>query len=377
MTVRKDSPAVGDVHVSTTGGARRQRKAPISPDTKLPVTGATMAAQAENPDDDPVGKIARTLKPNHEDGGETALSPFPYDPNALANIRPDQTPRFFGALTDADKLPTKRMRLSDLTAMQNRVDPKKVEGLGGASYKQPVVVSMNDRHYIADGHHRATRAWLDGESEIDVKHKDLEPVSNALKRADVLKLFDVIEKARDADADADEKVTAALTQIMHDCSCAMGAQCADNALGDGKGGKTSKRDDTAGGDDAWSIPFKIAKADPDQQLIFGWASVSEEGGRLLVDKQGDSILPEDLEKAAYDFVLHARQHGEMHKIIGTGKLVESMMFTTEKQAALGISIGKVGWWVGFKVSDPDTWAAHKAGHLPEFSIGGSGRRVEA
>lgn len=244
----KDSPAVGDVHVSTTGGARRQRKAPISPDTKLPVTGATMAAQAENPDDDasPLGKL-----------------------NAL------------------------------------------------------------------------------------------------------------FQKVRDADADADAKVTAALTQIMHDCSCAMGAQCADNALGDGKGSKTAKRDDTAGGDEAWAIPFKIAKADPDQQLIFGWASVSEEGGRLLVDKQGDSILPEDLEKAAYDFVLHARQHGEMHKIIGTGKLVESMMFTTEKQAALGINVGKVGWWVGFRVSDPDTWAAHKRGELPEFSIGGSGRRVEA
>lgn len=247
MTVRKDSPAAADVHVSTTGGARRQRKAPISPDTKLPVTGATMAAQAENPDDDasPLGKL-----------------------NAL------------------------------------------------------------------------------------------------------------FQKVRDADADADAKVTAALTQIMHDCSCAMGAQCADNALGDGKGGKTSKRDDAAGGDDAWAIPFAIAKADADQGLVFGWASVVEENGRLIIDKQGDAILPEDLEKAAYDFVLHARQHGEMHKDIGTGRLVESMVFTTEKQALLGINLGKVAWWTGFQIDDPGTRAAIKSGKFPEFSIGGSGRRVE-
>ena len=128
---------------------------------------------------------------------------------------------------------------------------------------------------------------------------------------------------------------------------------------------------------ARSIPFTIAKADADQQLIFGWASVVEEGGRLIVDKQGDAILPEDLEKAAYDFVLYARQHGEMHKTLGTGRLVESMVFTTEKQAALGIDLGKVGWWVGFKGDNAGTWAAHKRGALPEFSIGGSARRVEA
>ena len=127
---------------------------------------------------------------------------------------------------------------------------------------------------------------------------------------------------------------------------------------------------------SWSIPFTVAKADPDQRLIFGWASVVEQDGQLVIDKQGDIILPEDLEKAAYDFVLYARKHGEMHDRIGTGQLVESMVFTREKQAALGVDLKKVGWWVGFKVNDDKTWAAHKRGELPEFSIGGSGRRVE-
>jgi hypothetical protein len=51
-----------------------------------------------------------------------------------------------------------------------------------------------------------------------------------------------------------------------------------------------------------------------------------------------------------------------------------MVFTKDKQAALGIDLGLVGWWVGFKVNDEGTRAAIKRGDLPEFSIGGSGRR---
>ena len=129
-------------------------------------------------------------------------------------------------------------------------------------------------------------------------------------------------------------------------------------------------------DDSFSIPLAITKFDPDQQLIFGWASVVEEDGNLVVDKQGDVILPEDLEKAAYDFVLYARKHGDMHDRVGTGRMIESMVFTKDKQEALGINIGKVGWWVGFKVDDDELWAAHKRGERPEFSIGGTGTRKE-
>lgn len=254
----------------------------------------------------------RTLKPYDEN---TAHSPFPYDPAALANLRSDQKPRFFGALTDPQNLEDKTVRLATLTATQNRVDPIKVEAMrgGAASDKKPVVARMNGRNYIVDGHHRLSAAYLDGDATADVKFKDLTPVDNALK--------------------------------------------SDSGPG-------------------WSIPFKITKADPDQQLIFGWASVVEKEGHLVIDKQGDIILPEDLEKAAYDFVLYARQHGDMHKNIGTGRLVESMVFTKEKQAALGIDLKKVGWFVGFRVDDPEVWQANKRGDLPEFSIGGSGKRIE-
>lgn len=122
---------------------------------------------------------------------------------------------------------------------------------------------------------------------------------------------------------------------------------------------------------------KIVKFNDDKQLVFGWASVSTVGGEMIVDKQGDMIAPDTLEDAAYDFVLYHRKHGDMHERLGTGRLIESMMFTLEKQQALGIDLGMEGWWVGFKVDDAAVWKRIKAGDLPEFSIGGKATRVEA
>ena len=128
---------------------------------------------------------------------------------------------------------------------------------------------------------------------------------------------------------------------------------------------------------AWSIPFRVLKADGDQQLVFGWASVSTKGGVPIVDKQDDIITSAELEKAAYDFVLYSRTQGDMHARRGVGRMVESCVFTAEKQAALGIDLGMEGWWVGFKVDDTGVWKRIKAGELPEFSIGGKGERVQA
>lgn len=127
----------------------------------------------------------------------------------------------------------------------------------------------------------------------------------------------------------------------------------------------------------WILPLDIKKADPDQQLVFGWASVIEKGGVIVTDKQGDRIPTSAMEPAAYDFVMNSRDMGDMHEATGRGQLVESMMFTLEKQQALGIDLGMVGWWTGFKVSCPELWKAYRAGHRPEFSIGGSAVSREA
>lgn len=157
----------------------------------------------------------------------------------------------------------------------------------------------------------------------------------------------------------------------------------------------------------WAMPLDIVKAEPDQQMIFGWASVAEKNGQLIIDKQNDVIHPNELEKAAYGFVLAQQEAtaskvqkfleeeddeiiklferlviqkaggglGNMHEEVGQGRLVESMIFTKQKQKILGIDLGLVGWWTGFKVDSPELWAAHKRGERPEFSIGGRASRV--
>jgi hypothetical protein len=129
----------------------------------------------------------------------------------------------------------------------------------------------------------------------------------------------------------------------------------------------------------WWADVEIKKTDEDQRLVFGWLSVAiDENGNPIVDSQRDIIPPDELENAAYEFVLYSRQAGEMHKTIGVGRLVESMVFTVEKQAALGIPPGilPVGWWVGFKIDDPEVWEKVKSGEYAAFSIGGWATREE-
>jgi hypothetical protein len=123
---------------------------------------------------------------------------------------------------------------------------------------------------------------------------------------------------------------------------------------------------------------RIVKIDQDQQLVFGWANVIEdENGQTILDRQSDFIdSADELEKSAYDYVLHCRDGGEMHVRKGVATMVESMVFTKEKQDALGVPPGTmpVGWWLGFKVNDSDVWAEVKKGGYIGFSVHGKGRR---
>ena len=127
--------------------------------------------------------------------------------------------------------------------------------------------------------------------------------------------------------------------------------------------------------------FDIRKSDSDKMQAFGWASVSiDETGEQLEDWQEDMIDPEELEQAAYEFVLHYGDGGEMHEPSGriVAKLIESMVFTVEKQKLLGIPEGTlpIGWWIGFQVTDPEVWEKVKDGTYSMFSIEGKAERVQ-
>lgn len=131
--------------------------------------------------------------------------------------------------------------------------------------------------------------------------------------------------------------------------------------------------------------FEIAKFDADKQLVFGWAYVSHDtNGEVVVDKSGEFVDdPAELEDAAYLYVMKSRVGGDSHQrdtagAKKVGVMVESMVFTPEKITKMGIPQGilPTGWWVGFKVEDPEVWKAVKRGERPAFSIHGSGKREE-
>lgn len=126
--------------------------------------------------------------------------------------------------------------------------------------------------------------------------------------------------------------------------------------------------------------FSIFKTDDDKRLVFGWASISiTVEGEQLEDRQKDMIDPEDLEEAAYEYVLNFRDTGEEHvsTMRKKGKLVESCVFTAEKQKAIGIPEGTlpIGWWIGFKIEDDAAWERVKNGTYKMFSIEGKANRV--
>ena len=99
----------------------------------------------------------------------------------------------------------------------------------------------------------------------------------------------------------------------------------------------------------------------------------------LEDLQEDMIDPEDLEESAYEFVLNFRDTGELHNpnLRKKGKLVESCVFTEEKQRAMGLPEGilPVGWWIGFKIEDDAAWEKVKDGTYKMFSVEGKAQRV--
>lgn len=127
------------------------------------------------------------------------------------------------------------------------------------------------------------------------------------------------------------------------------------------------------------IDFEFYKSREDERLVSGWASVSVNAdGSLPLDWDDDIITPETLEKAAIDFMLDYRDSGVMHEGDSVGTVVESIVFTKEKQEALGIPDGvmPVGWFITVKVHDAETFAKVKNHTYKMFSIQGTCTRTK-
>jgi len=126
--------------------------------------------------------------------------------------------------------------------------------------------------------------------------------------------------------------------------------------------------------------FKVVKSDDERRQVFGWASVAARpSGEVVEDWQEDIIEIDELEKAAYAFTRDYAAAGEMHERGGVGDLIESVVYTKEKAAAMNIPDGILpeGWWLGFQITDGDVWQKIKNGDYSMFSIEGTGTREAA
>ena len=128
---------------------------------------------------------------------------------------------------------------------------------------------------------------------------------------------------------------------------------------------------------------EIRKLDKDKRQVFGWCSLTEVDGEPIIDRQGDYIPLEEVEKSAYDYVMTSRKGGDMHRRVGeeplhTSDMIESFVVTPEKLSKMGLEEDAMphGWWVGYKIHDDNQWESVKKGDRNYFSIHGRGRRVD-
>lgn len=100
-----------------------------------------------------------------------------------------------------------------------------------------------------------------------------------------------------------------------------------------------------------------------------------------VDYQGDIVPSDELEHAAYLFVMESRTGSVNHTGEVVSEMVESFYATEEKYLKMGVPADVAkglheGWWIGFYVHDDEVWKGVKDGTYSMFSIGGRAYRDE-
>ena len=118
------------------------------------------------------------------------------------------------------------------------------------------------------------------------------------------------------------------------------------------------------------IEGQILKQMDEERLAFGWAYVSTVNGEVSLDHSGEFIRPDQIAKAATNFMLSMRTAKAMHTGEKIGEVVHSMPLTNDIAKALGIQSDREGWVIALKVYDDQVWQDVKSGKLAAFSIGG-------
>ena len=120
------------------------------------------------------------------------------------------------------------------------------------------------------------------------------------------------------------------------------------------------------------LQLSVVRKDEKTRRVFGWFSIAKtKDDKPLIDRHGDVIAVEDLEKAADEFVRSWRQGGEDHRGPAPNDLIASIVLTRELQDAIGVPPGVLpqGWLGGFRVSE-EAFQRIAKGDLLMFSIEG-------
>jgi cation transport regulator ChaB len=128
------------------------------------------------------------------------------------------------------------------------------------------------------------------------------------------------------------------------------------------------------------IEIPITKIDEAQNLVFGWANVSVgKDGEIITDLQDDQIDIDELEQAAYEFMLYFGESGVMHEGEAVGKVIESFVVTPEKLEKMGLPADAlpIGWWFGAYIENDDVFQQVVKGEYSMFSIQGTAIREAA
>ena len=162
--------------------------------------------------------------------------------------------------------------------------------------------------------------------------------------------------------------------VLTDCESDNGSDCEGKAIRIANS-QVDKSIDSS--DLTLVLEAPISKADDSQQRLFGWASIAvRKDGQQIEDLQGDLIDIEDLEAAWYEYVLESGELNILHKGDCQGQLIEAIVFTPEKLAALGLAPDALplGAWCGYYIADPACYQDIKKQGYFMFSIEGSAVR---
>lgn len=117
------------------------------------------------------------------------------------------------------------------------------------------------------------------------------------------------------------------------------------------------------------VTAEIFKAIEEKRLVTG---VVMEPGEF--DAHGDITMADEIENAAYVYMLNSQVVGDQHSQPAPAKIVES--YIAPQDLTIGDQAVKEGSWVmTVKVEDDEMWEAVKSGDYTGFSIGGFAQKV--